>query len=47
LVVRGNAGVKAHPKGVAKNPVRWRFGKSLFSGHFRSVTFMKAGLARN
>jgi hypothetical protein len=47
LVVRGNAGVKAHPKGVAKNPVRWRFGKSLFSGHFRSVTSIKAGLARN
>jgi hypothetical protein len=47
LVVGGNASVKAHPNGVAKNPVRWRFGKSLFSGHFRSVTSIKAGLAAN
>jgi hypothetical protein len=45
LIVGGNASVKAHPKGVAKNPVRRRFGKSLFFGHFRSVTLIKAGLA--
>src|SRR5208283_2262996 len=47
LIVRRNASVKAHPKGVAKNPVRWRFGKSLFSGHFRSVRLTKGGLARS
>jgi hypothetical protein len=47
LIVGGDAGVEAHPEGVAKNPVRWRFGKSLFSGHFRSVTLIKVELATN
>ena len=37
LIVRGNAGVKADPKGVAKNLPGCRLRKSLFCGHFRSV----------
>ena len=45
LIVGGNASVKAHPKGVAKNLVGERLQKSLFFGHFRSVALIKAGLA--
>ena len=37
LIVRGNAGVQANPKGVAKNLAGLRLRKGLFSGHFRSV----------
>jgi hypothetical protein len=45
LIVRGNASVKAHPKGAAKNLAGGRLRKSLSSGHFRSVTSIKVGLA--
>ena len=47
LVVGGNAGIKANAEGVAKNPARLHFWKSLFSGHFRSVALIKGRVARN
>ena len=37
LIVGGNAGVEAHPKGVAKNLAGNRLLKLAFCGHFRRV----------